>query len=241
MGVGEGIDAAARTVWVVIPAHNEAGTVQAVVSGARAHGCRVVVVDDGSGDATADQARTAGATVLSLAVSLGAWGATQTGLRYALNHGADMVVTMDADGQHLPEELPALVRALAAGADVVVGASPARASWQRRLAWSYLRALSGAAVQDLTSGFRGYGRRAVRVLVGREAMLLNYQDVGVLLLLSRNGFLIEEVPVRMAERSDGGSRIFRSWWWVGVYMIESTVLGLSSGLWRQRLRRALGR
>jgi len=237
--MGSGL--ALGSVWVVIPAHNEVGTIGAVVTGARSHGCRVVVVDDGSKDATAARARAAGATVLNLSVSLGAWGATQTGLRYALKHGANMVVTMDADGQHLSEELPALVQALATGADVVVGAAPTRASWQRRMAWWYLRTLSGTAVHDLTSGFRGYARKAVRVLVGREATLLNYQDIGVLLLLSRSGLAIQEVPVRMAERCDGRSRIFRSWWWVGMYMIESTVLGLSAGLWRQRLRRALGR
>lgn len=228
-------------LWVVIPAYNEMATVAGVVSGALEHARCVVVVDDGSSDATAERARLAGATVLSLSVTLGAWGATQAGLLFALMQGADMVIAMDADGQHLAQEIPTLVQALAAGADVVVGASPMRASWQRRCAWSYLRTLSGLRVQDLTSGFRGYSRRAMHLLTGQDAALLNYQDLGVLLLISHHHLQISEVPVRMMKRGDGGSRIFHSWWRVGVYLIESTVLCLSAGLWGRRLGGLSGR
>ena len=226
--------------WVIIPAHNETGTVARVVEAALEWAEAVVVVDDASTDRTAEQARGAGARVLSLPVSLGAWGATQTGLRYALGHKASAVITMDADGQHLPRELPVLIAGLSGprAADVVIGAAPARVGWQRRLAWRYLRWISGIHVHDLTSGFRGYGPAAIRVLAGPEASLFNYQDLGVLLLLSRHRLSIREVPVTMAERAEGRSRIFRSWWRVLVYLAESTVLGLSSGVWRRRPARS---
>lgn len=233
--------AAIAPVWVVMPAANEAATIAAVVAGALAHADGVIVVDDASHDDTARIAGAAGATVIRLAVSLGAWGATQTGMRSALEQGAGAVITMDADGQHLPDELPVLCEALAAGADVVVGAAPVRASWQRRLAWWYLRLLSGTDVHDLTSGFRAYREPAVRVLISRDSMLLNYQDLGVLLLLKHHDLVIDEVSVQMADRIEGRSRIFRSWWVVLRYLLESTVLAVSGGLWRQRLQRVLRR
>jgi len=234
-------NASTAPVWVVIPASNEAATIAGVVAGVRPHVDGVIVVDDASTDDTAHIADLAGATVIRLAVSLGAWGATQTGLQYALARGAECVVTMDGDGQHLSAELPLLCKALEAGADVVVGAAPMRASWQRRLAWWYLRTLGGIRVHDLTSGFRAYRRQAVQLLISRDSMLLNYQDLGVLLLLTRNNLDIREVTVRMVERVDGRSRIFRSWWTVLRYLLESTVIGLSGGLWRHRLQLVLER
>lgn len=233
--------AASTSSWVVIPAANEAATIADVVTGASTFADGVIVVDDASSDDTARTAEAAGATVIRLAVSLGAWGATQTGMRYALEQGAECVVTMDGDGQHVSAEVPVLLDALDASVDVVIGAAPERVSWQRRLAWTYLRMLSGSDICDLTSGFRVYRRQAVRILAGDQAILINYQDLGVLLLLKQNGFDIREVSVRMAERVDGRSRIFRSWWVVARYLMESTVIALSGVLWRQRLQRVIGR
>jgi glycosyltransferase involved in cell wall biosynthesis len=86
---------------VVIPALNEAATIGAVVGDARAHlAGDVLVVDDGSSDSTAEIAREAGATVVSLPYNLGVGGAIRTGLRYAARHGYSRVVQLDADGQH---------------------------------------------------------------------------------------------------------------------------------------------
>jgi len=106
-----------------MPARDEAATVGAVVEGVRRTlGCAVLVVDDASDDATADAARAAGAIVLKLPLGLGAWGATQAGIRYARRHGYEHAITLDADGQHLPESLPLLLKAKAAsGANVVIG------------------------------------------------------------------------------------------------------------------------
>jgi glycosyltransferase involved in cell wall biosynthesis len=188
-------------------------------------GCDVLVVDDGSRDGTAGLARSAGARTLILPLGLGAWGATQAGIRYARRHGYASVLTLDADGQHLPESLPALCAAQAAsGANVVIGTCVRRLSRAKRIAWRYLRALTGLGLADFTSGLRLYDARAVEILAGPEASLLDYQDVGVLMLLARNRLVIEETPVPMLPRREGHSRVFASWPVVARYLLHTTVL-----------------
>src|SRR4030043_362879 len=101
---------------VLIPAWNEEATVADVVSKIREVGLYdVIVINDASTDQTADRAAEAGARVLNLLVNLGAWGATQTGIRFALKKGYRQVITMDADGQHLSSEIPQLMAPIIAG------------------------------------------------------------------------------------------------------------------------------
>ncbi len=213
----------------LIPAHNEAATVGAIVAQVRQlWSCPVVVIDDCSSDATAQTAWNAGATVLPLTLQLGAWGAIQTGLRYALRQGYRTAITLDADGQHEPQDIGLLLQPLVDGqAEVAIGAFPERASRARRIAWSYFRWLTGLELEDITSGFRVYNHAAMTVLVSREASLLDYQDVGVLLILRRKGLRIVEVPVAMQPRVLGASRVFRSWWVVGKYMLQTSLLCLA--------------
>ncbi len=211
---------------VLIPAHNESRTIGAVIAGVRAVSDHpVVVIDDCSTDGTAEVARAAGAMVLPLAIRLGAWGAIQAGLRFALRRGCTLAFTLDADGQHEPDYLRNLQDPLLSGrADVVIGAYPARASAARRLAWRYFRLLTGLVYADITSGFRAYNHAAMSVLASPEASLLDYQDVGVLLILRRQGLRIIEVPVPMRPRKQGISRVFDSWWTVGLYMLQTSLL-----------------
>ena len=213
----------------LIPAYNEEATVGTIVAQVRQlwH-CPVVVIDDCSTDATIAVARAAGAIVLPLTLQLGAWGAMQTGLRYALRQGYRTAITLDADGQHEPRDIGPLLEPLANGrADVSIGAFPERASRARRLAWSYFRWLTGLELEDITSGFRAYSHTAMCVLATGEASLLDYQDVGVLLILRRKGLRIVEVPVSMQPRTLGASRVFRSWWVVGKYMLQTSLLCLA--------------
>ncbi|ALG67950.1 glycosyltransferase family 2 protein [Beggiatoa leptomitoformis] len=218
-----------KKVVILIPAKNEAQSVGTVIQGIqRCFFGQIVVIDDASQDDTATIARQAGAYVIPLAYSLGAWGATQTGLRYAWQQGYDIAITMDADGQHEPESIPTLLATLApAYCDVVIGAHPQRGSLARRLAWSLFRWLSGVTLEDLTSGLRGYNKKAIAILASNEATLLDYQDMGVLMLLSQNNLLIEEVPILMYPRSSGHSRIFSSWWAVTHYMVYTLTLCLA--------------
>ncbi len=221
---------------VVIPALNEAACIGSVIDMVRAQGAvDVLVVDDGSTDETTSVARLCGAKVVSAPLWQGAWGAIQTGIRYAVRHGYSAVVTMDADGQHEPMYLPRLLEAGNRGSDVVIAACPTRGSRLRHLAWAYFRFLTGFEFDDLTSGFRYYNARACRLLVREEATLLDYQDLGVLLLLRHADLRIAEIPVAMNPRRDGASRVFSSWWTVARYMAETSLLCLAR--WNQPSRR----
>jgi len=215
-----------RPVLVVIPAYNEAATVAEIVRRVIAHAvCDAVVVNDASSDDTSAQARAAGAAVIDLPLNLGAWGATQTGMRYAQRNRYATVVTLDADGQHHPESLPAMLAALEQDeVDVVIGTYTQRLSVAKRVAWWYFRLLTGLPVQDFTSGLRAYSRRAARALASREASLLDYQDMGVLMLLYQKGFRLRELPTVMSPRKSGMSRVFASWFVVARYMLHTTVL-----------------
>ena len=105
---------------ILIPAYNECEMITKVIADIRQHcDLPVIVIDDASTDGTATSAQAAGVTVISLPAQLGAWGATQTGLRYALRHGYEVAISMDADGQHKAESLEDLISPVAQGvADV---------------------------------------------------------------------------------------------------------------------------
>src|SRR4029079_15818273 len=132
-----------------------------------------------SSDDTAAAARAAGAAVLTLPLGLGAWGATQDGIRYARRNGFQGVITLDSDGQHLPDSLPLLLAAQAQdGANVVIGTCVERLSRCSWIAWQYLPLVTGLPRTDFTSGLRLYDASAIELLAGQEASLLDYQDVG---------------------------------------------------------------
>jgi hypothetical protein len=109
----------------------------------------------------------------------------------------------------------------------VIAACPSRGSFARHLAWGYFRLLTGFDIDDLTSGFRYYNARACRLLASEEATLLDYQDIGVLLLLRRSGLRVAEMQVPMNPRTTGKSRVFFSWWSVALYMAETSLLCLA--------------
>ena len=215
---------------IVIPAKDERATIGKIVADVIALGyADVLVVDDASFDDTAVVARLAGARTVRAPLPQGAWGAMQTGIRYAMRHNFSSVITMDADGQHRPHEIERLMQA-AKHADVVIGACPSRGSRSRKFAWALFRRISGFSLEDLTSGFRLYNAKACAVLAGEAATLIDYQDMGVLLLLRKSGIEFAEIEVEMSERVDGISRIFHSWWAVAKYMMETTVLCVANGL-----------
>ena len=156
----------------LIPAYNEASQVGLVVAGVAALVDRVIVVDDASTDDTAACAAAAGALVLRHVVNRGAGGATATGLRAARRLGADFAVTLDADGQHLAGDLPALLKPLQDdSADLVIGSrllAPQGMPWLRRganqAANLVTRVLHGAHVSDSQSGYKAFNRKALQAI-----------------------------------------------------------------------------
>ncbi|REL32622.1 glycosyltransferase family 2 protein [Thalassotalea euphylliae] len=206
---------------------NEETSIGRVISSLVEKNYNVIVVDDFSTDKTAGIARTCGATVLCNIKNLGAWRSTQAGIRYAHKLDADVVITMDADGQHNDTDLQTMIDAYAKGADVVIGSCTSRGSAGRHVAWRLFKLLNGLKVNDITSGFRLYNREAIHVLVSRQATMLEYQCVGILLMLRNLRLKIVEVPVKMHERTDGISRIFYSWGSVFYYLAYSGLLSVS--------------
>ncbi len=216
-------------VLVVIPAFNEEKSIGNLLNRLSCSGfTEIVVVDDASTDNTRQDALASGVTVLPLRERLGAWGAAQTGIRYGCQKNYQFIVTIDADGQHQPESIQHLVKALQTNNDdVVVGACPERGSVARHIAWWLFRKLSGTSLQDITSGLRVYNKRAAKLVAEADVTLFDYQDLGVLLHLLRNGMKIHEHEVIMEKRRDGKSRIFNSWGLVARYMVMTLVICLS--------------
>ena len=194
---------------VVIPAYHEEKRVGEVVSRVRTAlpDFQVVVVDDGSLDATSRVAREAKARVLRHPFNLGYGAALQTGYKYALASGASLVVQLDADGQHDPADAHALVEPIERGElDVVIGSrflgagdyqmGTLRASG-RRFFQALLAAL-GLRISDPTSGYQALSRSALEFYAGDD-FPSDYPDVDVLLAAHRRGLRIGERPVVMRE------------------------------------------
>ena len=185
----------------IIPALNAERTIAAVVTEARRHVEPVLVVDDGSSDATGDAARAAGATVLRHEVNRGKGAALKTGFAWALENGFEAVVTLDADGQHLAAEIPKFVRAWEeTDADLIIGGRshlfqhmlPRRRMANRFSAWSIAKA-SGARVSDSQSGFRLYSARLLRAITLRTDGF--DMESEVIVRAGRRGLRIVTIPI----------------------------------------------
>ena len=214
----------------VIPALNEEKTLPPLLRNLFSlfPTAEVVVVDDASQDKTAQRAYAEGATVLRLPFRLGYWGALQTGLLYGYRRGYEIFLTLDADGQHPPEEALNILRALEkTGASVVVGSCPERGNISKKIAWAFFRFLTGLKVIDLTSGFRAYRRQAVEILIDLDFLVLDNADLASLIVLHQRGFNIVEVPVKMKARNVGASKIFASPTKILRYLIFSFILSVS--------------
>jgi glycosyltransferase involved in cell wall biosynthesis len=202
----------ARRLLVVMPAYDEAGRIGRVVRMVRGQvPADVLVVDDGSRDSTAEEARAAGAIVAAHAVNLGYGAALQTGYRYALRFGFDAVLQMDADGQHDPSSIRELLRALEGGGDVVVGSrflhgGSYRPPLLRRLGMLLFGRVAsfycGMRLTDPTSGYQALSRRALE-FYAHERYPHDYPDADVLSMVARVGLNLVEVPVRMLSSPEG--------------------------------------
>lgn len=189
-----------RPIIALIPAFEEGPRVGAVVEAARRH-LPVVVVDDGSTDDTADRARAAGATVLRQEPNAGKGAALRTGFRHALDAGAPAVVTLDADGQHDPEEIQAfLERFETRRAELIVGQRDPRAMPPvRRLSNTVgsmaLAVALGRSVPDNQSGYRLIGRTLMRAMLDSDESGFEF-EVEMIARCIALGLPIAWVPIR---------------------------------------------
>ncbi len=204
-------------ILIIVPAYNEEESIPGVIRDLREQvpQAEVLVVDDGSEDATTKIAREMGAKVLELPFNLGIGGAVQTGFLYAYQHGHDIAVQFDGDGQHIASEVKKLIEPLASGrADLSIGSrflkpGAYRAPVFRKLGiriFSFvLSRILGMAVTDSTSGFRAANRRAIEFF--SRSYPDDYPEVESLVLLHKMNMRLEEVAATMRERTGGRSSI----------------------------------
>ena len=223
---------------VVVPAWNESEVLPQVLAELQLHvpELDVLVVDDGSTDGTADVVRADGhAQVVSLPFNVGVGAAMRTGFLYASRHGYRAVVQVDADGQHDPADVLALLEQVDHGVDVVIGARFAgvgdyQVGLLRRMAMKFLAVsvsrIAKSPLTDVTSGFRASSPRAVELFAREYPPEYLGDTVESLVLAGRAGLTVSQVPVQLRERQGGrpSQGVFRSIVYVGRAVL---VLGLA--------------
>jgi dolichol-phosphate mannosyltransferase len=217
--------------WIVIPTYNEAENLPSLVAAVRTAtaavgpgmDCSILIVDDNSPDGTgriADglAAADGAVRVLHRPQKAGLAGAYIAGFRLALGAGADYVVEMDADFSHDPADVPRLLAAAQAGADVVLGSRYVPGAgvdgwpWARRLlsraGGLYARAVLGSSVRDVTGGFKCFRAQALRAIDFDTFAAGGYAfQVETTYRAARAGLRIEEVPIVFSERRAGSSKM----------------------------------
>lgn len=204
----------------IIPAFNEAESLPSVIREIKElfpdH--LIVVVDDGSTDETADVAKKFDCVCLSMPFNLGIGGALRLGFRYCLDREIDYAYQFDADGQHDPTQISSLLSELE-NSDMVIGSRFStdysyEVGQSRKAAMNFLRFLvriyTGQKFTDTSSGFRAFRKPVIR-LFAKEYPVEYMDSVEALLIASKNGFKVSEIPVQMRERSAGqpSNRNFR--------------------------------
>lgn len=196
---------------IIIPAYNEEENIKSVVSYIKEKYDQYdyIVVNDGSKDKTAEICEENGYELLNLPVNLGLAGAFQAGLKYAYQSGYQYAVQFDADGQHRPEFIPAMLKKIKEGYDIVIGSRFVKIRKDKslrmigsRMITVAIKMTTGVRIADPTSGMRMFSRNMIREF----AQNLNYgPEPDTISYLIKNGAKISEVPVKMEERQFGTS------------------------------------
>lgn len=202
-------------ILVIIPAYNEEESLPDVVSRIIDERYDYVVINDGSNDGTPSLCREHGFNVLNLPRNLGIGGAVQAGHMYALEHGYDIDIQFDGDGQHDIAYLGALIDAIEQGADIAIGSrylentGGFKSTFMRRVGISWLsawiRLFCKQTITDPTSGFRACGRCAIELFCSNYPY--DYPEPESIVTALGNGLTVREVPVVMHERQGGQSSI----------------------------------
>lgn len=225
-------------ILIAIPAFNEEASIGAVLDELGAHHdlADVVVIDDGSKDATRDVVASRGVRVMSHAINLGVGAAMGTAFKYAVRHGYQAVVQVDADGQHRPEFLDRLLKQMG-DADIVIGSrfadggyyrtTGARRGAMRVIAW-VVSAYARTRLTDVTSGFRMSGPRAVELFAQHYPVEWLGDTVESIILASRQGLVVREISVEMNERMAGlpSQNVFKALMYTGRIFLILMLAGM---------------
>jgi len=211
---GQLTDEKRARVVACVPAYDEENTVERVLIGTRPHVDEVLVIDDGSKDHTGPIARRLGALVIHHSKNLGKGVAIRDGIGWARNNKIDILVALDADGQHDPEDIPELIGPLRAReADIVIGSrikgrrgpasmDPITFASNRIVSWM-LSLRYGGSFSDLQSGYRAFNRKAIETLSSCLRSTRFEIELEVFSKAKSYGLTIKEVPVRYHERTGG--------------------------------------
>jgi glycosyltransferase involved in cell wall biosynthesis len=221
-------------IHVVMPAHNEGLVIADVIQRVRKAqpDARLIVVNDGSSDDTAEIAKALGAQVVHLICNCGYGISLHTGLTYAYRQGADIVVTMDADGQHAPESIEHLLFPVRTGsADLVLGSRylpgsvcyevPKLRRFVSRALSLLLSLLAGQTLTDTTTGFQCMNRKVLKRIVTLRHPQERTHDADLILHAIRTGARVVEVPVVMHADQGGTSMhgVFKSAYYIPKLLI----------------------
>ncbi|MEW5961659.1 MAG: glycosyltransferase family 2 protein [Chloroflexota bacterium] len=197
-------------ILALLPAYNEARRLPPVIAGVRAH-LPALVVDDGSGDDTANAAAAAGAAVVRQKPNQGKGAALRAGFRQALEQGYEAVLTLDADGQHDPAEIPTFLHTYRQRqADLIIGSRdfsqmpPVRRLSNTLGGWAFSWAV-GQPIRDNQSGYRLLSRRMMEAVLSSHEQGFEFEVEMIVVCLQR-GFRLDWVPIRTIY-ADQGSHI----------------------------------
>lgn len=224
---------------LIIPAYNEEESLKSTIESVRAKAPFVdfLIVNDGSRDGTVRVCRENGYPFLDLSVNLGLAGAFQAGMKYAYRHDYDCAIQFDADGQHLPEYIEPLMKAIE-GSDIAIGSRFVDGKKPRsmrmlgsNLISGAIRITTGEKINDPTSGMRAFNKRMIEQLA--KGLNFGPEPDTVSYLIKRADAKVVEVPVEMADRTAGES--YLNPWTSSMYMLRMTVSILFMQLVRKRI------
>jgi glycosyltransferase involved in cell wall biosynthesis len=226
------MNTSSERILAIVPAFNECGNIGRTVQEIRnvAKGVDILVIDDGSLDATAQEALLAGGMVVSLPFNLGIGAAVQTGFQYAQSHQYDIAVQVDGDGQHDASYIDKILRPIRCQeADMVVGSrflektGGFRTSFSRRVGINFfvhlINALTGVKISDPTSGFRAYNKKMIALF--SEYYPHDFPEPEAIVVAQQAAGRIVELPVVMRKREAGSSSI--RYFKTVYYMIKVTM------------------
>lgn len=190
---------------IVVPAYNEGSSIESVILGVKKYG-QVIVVNDASSDDTAEIAKNAGAIVVNNEINCGYDNSINNGLQVALSHGFEYAITVDADGQHDPEDIPIFIESFRQGYKLVIGVRPGYQRWAEWVFALITKIIWG--LKDPLCGMKGYSLGLIKA----TSFPYQYDSVGTsvaLMLLGHPDAPFDQKRINIRSRNDssrfGGS------------------------------------